>query len=74
MKQDELCNFLCFVTGSCVPVDKRIIITFNSLSRFSRRPIAHTCGPGLGLELPSAYLTYHEFEDEFKAALKSEYA
>ena len=72
MKQDELCNFLRFVTGSCVPVDEDIRITFNSLSGFSRRPIAHTCG--FRLELPSTYLTYHEFEEEFKAVLGSEYA
>ena len=72
MKQDELCNFLRLVTGSCVPVDERIVITFNSLSGFSRRPIAHACG--FRLELPSTHFTYHEFEDEFKAVLKSEYA
>ena len=72
MKQDDLCNFLRFVTGSCVPVDDKILVTFNSLSGFSRRPIAHTCG--FRLELSSTYLTYHEFEDEFKTILNSEYA
>ena len=69
MKQEELCNFfLQFVTGSSVPVDNDICITFNSLSGLSRRPIAHTCA--FRLELPS---TYHDFE-EFKSVLNSEYA
>ena len=71
MKQEELCNFLRFVTGSSVPVDNDICITFNSLSGLSRRPIAHTCA--FRLELPSTYLTYHDFE-EFKSVVNSEYA
>ena len=72
MKQDELSNFLRFVTGSCVPMEEHIHVTFNSLSGVARRPIAHTCG--CRLELPSTYVTYIEFESEFKAILSSEYA
>ena len=71
MKQDELGNFLRYVTGSCVPVDEKILITFNRLSGISRKPIAHTCG--FRLELPFTYLTCREFQ-EFKAVLNSEYA
>ena len=73
MKQEELCNFFWrFVTGSSVPVDEDIRVSFNSLSGLSRRPIAHTCG--FRLELPCTYLTYREFEEEFKSVLNSEYA
>lgn len=72
MRVTELSNFLRFVTGSCVRMDEAIIISFNSLSGLARRPLAHTCG--CRLELPVTYLTYMEFEREFKALLDSEYA
>lgn len=72
MKQKELSNFLRFVTGSSVLMEGPIHVTFNSLSGVARRPVAHTCG--CRLELPTSYLTYIEFETEFKAILNHTYA
>ena len=51
-------------------ISQKLIIIFNSLSGFKRRPIAHTCG--CTLELPSSYTTYKEFETEFNAVLSND--
>ncbi len=73
MKQEEVIRFLRFTTGSSVMISEKLVITFNSLSGFTRRPIAHTCG--CTLELSSSYTTYNEFETEFNAILSNdEYA
>ena len=72
MSQLELCNLLRFITGSSAPLDHPIDICFNSVSGLSRRPIAHTCS--FTLEISSTFLTYQEFEKEFKTVLSSEYA
>ncbi len=72
MKQDELSNFLRYVTGSCVPLEEPIKVSFNSLSGLARRPIAHMCA--CRLELSTTYITFIEFETEFKSVLNSEYA
>ena len=67
MKNDEVRQFLRFTTGSSVLVVNCILVTFNNLSGLACRPIAHTCGSVL--ELPSTYLSYVEFEQEFNAVL-----
>ena len=70
MKSDEVRQFLRFTTGSSLMIAKRISIKFNMLSGLARRPIAHTCG--CVLELPSTYLSYLDFEQEFKAILSDD--
>ena len=67
MKNDEVRQFLRFTTGSSVLVVNCILVTFNNLSGLACRPIAHKCGSVL--ELPSTYLSYVEFEQEFNAVL-----
>ena len=70
MKRDEIRRFLRFTTGSAVLFDDQISVTFNSLSGIARRPIAHTCS--CILELPSTYLNYLDFEQEFKCILSDD--
>ena len=67
MKRDEIRRFLRFTTGSSVLFGSKISVNFNTLSGIARRPIAHTCS--CILELPSTYLTYLDFEQEFKCIL-----
>ena len=67
MKNEEARRFLRYTTGSSVLIGQRITVSFNSLSGFTRRPTAHTCG--CELELPSTYLSYLEFEKEFNVIL-----
>ena len=43
MRNEEVCRFLRFTTGSSAIVVKCISVAFNNLSGLSRRPIAHTC-------------------------------
>ena len=59
MGSDEFCTFLRLVTGSSTCSVLKIHVEFIRLSRASRRPIAHTCGPSLTLS--STYATYLEF-------------
>lgn len=72
LNHQDLRNFLRFVTGSSVFIDKKISVTFNSLSGLARRPISHTCS--CTLELSVTYLTYREFAKEFLTVLRSEVA
>ena len=73
MNNAEARRFLRYTTGSSVLISQRISVTFNGLTGLARRPIGHTCG--CILELPSTYLSYVEFEDEFKSILSDdEYA
>ena len=72
LTQRDLRNFLRFVTGSSVILDKKISISFNSLCGLARRPISHTCG--CTLELPATYMTYPTFAEEFLTVLQSEVA
>ena len=72
LTHQDLRNFLRFITGSSVMIDKKISITFNQLSGLSRRPITHTCN--CILELPVTYLSYPDFADEFLTVLRSEVA
>ena len=67
MQPGELRSFMRFVTGSCVCITCKINITFNSLSGFARRPIAHTCT--CTLEIPTTYANYDDFHSEFYSVL-----
>ena len=69
MKQDELRQFLRFVTGSSVLITKAINVYFNSLQGIARRPISHTCS--CTLELSVSYTNYLDFEQEFCMVLSS---
>ena len=42
-------------------------IDFNGLTGFGRRPIAHTCD--CTLELPTSYINFEDFQDEFASIL-----
>ena len=70
IKQNELRQFLRFVTGSSELLAKQILVSFNSLTGLARRPISHTCD--CQIELPVSYATYPEFESEFMKVLASE--
>ena len=72
LNHQDLRNFLRFVTGSSVVIDKKISVTFNSLSGLARRPISHTCS--CTFELSVTYLTYPDFAEEFLTVLRSEVA
>ena len=67
MNVNEGHNLLRFVTGSSVCSSTGITITFNSLSGLGRRPIPHTCD--CVLELPSTYMNYDDFYNEFLSYL-----
>lgn len=69
LNQEELRNFLRYVTGSSVLICERIKVTFNGVSGLGRSPIGHTCD--CWLELPTTYLTYPEFKQEFLNILSS---
>lgn len=65
----SLKKLLRFLTGSdAITVDK-ISLTFTNIEGFTRRPIAHTCGPVL--ELPSTYQSYPELRSDFDNILSS---
>ena len=66
MKRAEIRRFLGFTTGSSV-LGSKISVLFNSLSGLARCPTAHTCSSIL--ELPSTYLNFIDFEQEFKCVL-----
>ena len=62
-------HLLCFLTGAEILVVEAINVTFKkNESKFTRRPIAHTCGPCL--ELPSTYSNFCELHEEFSSILK----
>ena len=67
MHKEELRRFMRFVTGCCVCNAKQIKIDFNGLTGFGRRPIAHTCD--CTLELPTSYINFEDFQDEFASIL-----
>ena len=67
MRNEEVRRFLRFTTGSSVLIANHISVTFNNLSGLARRPIAHTCG--CVIELPSTYMSFLDFEQEFTAIL-----
>lgn len=65
----HLCLFLRFCTGSDLHLGKNIIIGFNELKGFQRRPVAHTCG--CVLELSINYDSYPDFRSEMNSVLES---
>ena len=70
LDQSMLKKFLKFFTGCDVIIVKEIPVAFViDGSEFSRRPVAHTCGPLL--ELPSTYRNFPELRSEFTNILKS---
>ena len=72
LNHQDLRNFLRFVTGSSVVIDKKISVTLYSLSGLARRPISYTfC---CTLELSVTYLTYPDFAEEFLTVLRSKVA
>ena len=70
MKRDEIRRFLRFTTGSSVLLGSKISVCFNTESGLARRPTAHTCS--CILDLPSTYLNYLDFEQEFKCILNDD--
>ncbi len=69
MKRNEAQQFLRFVTGSSVCFAVNISVSFNTLSGFTRRPIAHTCSSTL--QVSAMYGTYTEFVEQFSQVLAS---
>ena len=62
-------HLLCFLIGAEILVVEGINLTFKkNESKFTRRPIAHTCGPCL--ELPSTYSNLCELREHFLDILK----
>ena len=66
----DIGHFLRFVTGSSVCPTKKIQITFNHVSGFAHRPIAHTCA--FTLKISTDYTNYMQFSSETKAVLSHE--
>ncbi|XP_030609353.1 uncharacterized protein LOC115797005 [Archocentrus centrarchus] len=69
VKKQHLCLFLRFCTGSDLYLGKNIIVAFNELEGFQRRPVAHTCG--CVLELSINYDSYPDFSSEMNRVLES---
>ena len=67
MKAPQLATLLRFISGSSVVIGKSIIVMFNQTAGLARRPIAHTCD--CALELSTSYLSYLDFEAEFRSIL-----
>lgn len=67
LSKKKLSLILRFVTGSCVFTTQSIQVTFNNVSGFTRRPIAHMCA--CMIELSVAYDTFMEFENEIDSIL-----
>ncbi|KAK3097777.1 hypothetical protein FSP39_013093 [Pinctada imbricata] len=63
-------KLLRFLTGSEILTVSKIEVIFTQLEGFSRRPVAHTCGPVL--ELPSTYSSYPELRNEFENILSDD--
>ena len=60
---------LCFLTGAEILVVEAINGTFKkNVSKFTKRPIVHTCGPCL--ELPCTSSNFCEWREEFSNILK----
>ena len=69
LSTDELGKFLRFTTGYSICGPIRLIISFNTVQGFQRRPTANTCTPSLCFSV--AYLSYSDFHTEFLALLNS---
>ncbi len=66
---EMLANFLSFVTGFSVCSHKKILVQFNQLTGFSRRPTSNTCSTVL--HLPVSYESYAAFCNEFSSLLNN---
>ena len=68
---EEYCKkFMHFVTGSDIILVSSIKISFIAYtSKFSKRPIAHTCEPLL--EIPVSYNNFCELRHEFENILSA---
>ena len=64
--------FLQFTTVSDVIAVTEITVSFNSLDRAHRSPIARTCGPVL--EVPTTYQSYNELAEEFSNLISNKEA
>lgn len=71
LQQDELNNFLFFVTGSYEMLDN-ITLTFTTINELMIRPICYTCANVL--ELSICYNSYQEFKRNMTLYLNSEYS
>ena len=59
----QLKRFIIFTTGSDLMVCDSLKLNFVKVDGLARRPVAHTCGPGL--ELPTTYQSFPELREEF---------
>ena len=65
-------HLLCFLTGEEILVVEAINVTFKkNESKFTRRPIVHTCGPCL--EFPPHIVIFVNYERSFQVFLKSQH-
>ena len=67
LESNQLKRFLIFTTGCDLMICDYLNISFTKTDGFSRRPIAHTCGPNL--ELPISYQSFPELREEFSSIL-----
>lgn len=68
-QKGELKKFLHFLTGSDMLCVEKIEVTFVVRHGAGRAPTAHTCGPVL--ELPSTYVNYPDFRNEWESILQA---
>ncbi|KAF0032061.1 hypothetical protein F2P81_016616 [Scophthalmus maximus] len=69
LDEEKLGKFLRFTTGSDLMTCYRIEILFSNMSKFTRRPIGHTCGRVL--EVADCYENFPDFRSEFNAVFDS---
>ena len=67
--KDQLKHLLRFLTGSDMLCVSSIEVTFVVRHGVGRVPTAHTCGPVL--ELPSTYVSYPDFRNEWESILQA---
>ncbi|XP_061152004.1 uncharacterized protein LOC133166039 [Syngnathus typhle] len=65
----KLQKFLRFCTGSDLIVTDTILVEFQQMTEFSRRPVGHTCGKVL--YIADSYENFPDFRSEFNAVLES---
>ena len=68
LNKDKLRLLMRFITGSCVCTTNKIVVAFNGLQGFARRPLAYTCD--CLLQLPTAYVNYDDFYSDFRSILQ----
>ncbi|XP_053734436.1 uncharacterized protein LOC128766904 [Synchiropus splendidus] len=65
----KLQKFLRFCTGSDLVVTDTILVEFQEMTEFTRRPVGHTCGKVL--HIAESYENFPDFRSEFNAVLES---